>query len=94
MLFEFGKKRTADGDFSVPKGICLDKKNRIYVTETLNHRVQVFDQSGDLLLKFGSKGSGDGQFNMADSLAISDKGEIFVLDKGNNRVQEFIYNFS
>jgi hypothetical protein len=34
----------------------------VYIADTDNHRIQVFDADGTFLGKWGSEGSGDGQF--------------------------------
>lgn len=42
LLFRFGRYGDQPGEFQTPKGICTDSKNRMYVTDTGNRRVQVF----------------------------------------------------
>jgi streptogramin lyase len=42
----WGKLGTAPGEFSVPHGIAIDSKGRIYVTDRNNGRVQIFDRDG------------------------------------------------
>lgn len=45
----WGKLGTEPGDFSLPHAIDMDSKGRLYVADRNNIRVQVFDQSGELL---------------------------------------------
>lgn len=45
----WGKMGTGPGEFSCPHAIALDSKGRLYVADRNNVRVQVFDQSGELL---------------------------------------------
>ncbi len=60
----------------------------IYVPDTFNHRIQVFDKEGNFVALFGSYGSGPGQLRMpSDVIAADDR--IYVLDKGNHRIQVF-----
>ncbi|MHB2027042.1 MAG: OmpL47-type beta-barrel domain-containing protein [Elusimicrobiota bacterium] len=40
------------GQFNHPSGIALDQAGNIYVSDTLNHRVQVFSSSGTFILVF------------------------------------------
>ncbi len=42
LLFRFGQNGTQPGEFQAPKGICTDSKDRVYVTDTGNLRIQVF----------------------------------------------------
>jgi streptogramin lyase len=42
----WGKLGTGPGEFSLPHGIGMDSKGRLYVVDRNNGRVQVFEQSG------------------------------------------------
>ena len=42
LLFRFGRNGDQPGEFQTPKGICTDSRDRVYVTDTGNRRVQVF----------------------------------------------------
>jgi len=42
----WGKLGTGAGEFSLPHGIALDSKGRLYVVDRNNARIQVFEQSG------------------------------------------------
>ena len=44
--------------------------DRIYVADTSNHRIQVFDSDGNHKLTFGSWGSQDGQFLLPEGITI------------------------
>lgn len=54
----FGKIGTGKGQLSFPTGIAYHSKNggRVFVSDTGNHRVQVFDALGKHLNMFGRKG--------------------------------------
>ena len=67
---------TGDGQFHNPKGTSADRAGNVYVAETINHRVQVFDSNGRFLRKWGSEGSGDGQFNRPTGIAIDRAGNV------------------
>ena len=70
--------------------IDLIGKN-IYVADTYNHRIQVFDLDGHYKLAFGSEGKGDGEFNYPEGIAVdpTDHNRIYVADTGNERIQMF-----
>jgi len=55
-IFSFGSKGEGRGQFQAPWGVACDKDGRIYVADTLNHRVQVFDQEGCHLLTVSENG--------------------------------------
>ncbi|MHA2403074.1 MAG: 6-bladed beta-propeller, partial [Candidatus Kariarchaeaceae archaeon] len=82
-----GSDGTGDGEFDRPFGITIGETH-IFVADTYNHRIQIFDRSGNFVTKFGSYGSGDGQFNHTYGIAVNDN-HIFVTDGMNNRVQIF-----
>ncbi|HDL64120.1 MAG TPA: 6-bladed beta-propeller, partial [Proteobacteria bacterium] len=61
----------------------------VYVCDTDNNRIQVFDAEGNYRLEFGGSGSGDGQFSQPYDLCVDDINNIYVTDRGNNRVEKF-----
>ncbi|MBT3866056.1 hypothetical protein HOF78_03070 [Candidatus Woesearchaeota archaeon] len=68
-------------------------QNRIYIPDSYNSRVQVFDLQGNNITSFGNFGSGNYSFKMpSDVIEIDEK--IYVLDKGNNRIQVFDKNLT
>lgn len=60
----------------------------IYVSDTGNHRVVVFDAGGRYLRKFGDSGKQDAQLIFPYGLTVVDR-EILVADAGLNRVAVF-----
>jgi len=85
-----GSKGMIEGRLNSPGYSASDKDGRLVVTDTLNHRVQIWDPAtGELLRCFGSQGSEDGQLAFPKGVAVTDAGEIFVADGGNCRVQVF-----
>ena len=61
-----GNLGNGDGEFFNPKGVAAGPDGRIYVADTRNSRVQVFDASGNFLFAFGEQGDGPGQFDQVD----------------------------
>lgn len=82
---EFGKD-----ELNRPNGMVFDsQQQRLYVADTLNHQVAVFDSNGQLLERIGKRGSGPGEFNFPLDVDIGPNGELVVLDALNSRVQIF-----
>jgi DNA-binding beta-propeller fold protein YncE len=72
-----------------PTGLAFDTTlNRLYVADTLAHRILVFDQDGQQLFEFGTRGIGDGEFNFPSHIFMS-AGRLLVNDNMNFRVQVF-----
>ncbi len=82
--FSFGSEGTKDGLFQYPYHLCIDALDRVYVCDTYNHRVQVFDSSGHFLFKFG-----EGQLSYPMGITVNSKNHLVVCDSGNHRVQIF-----
>ena len=59
------------------------------VCDEKNHRVQVFELSGNFVTKFGSEGSERGEFKYPVSTANLSDGRIVVCETDNNRIQVF-----
>ena len=60
---------------------------RIYITDSGNDGLQVFQANGTYVGRFGSLGSGNGQFHDPAEIAITADGALVVADRGNARIQ-------
>jgi DNA-binding beta-propeller fold protein YncE len=65
---------------------------RLYVTDTGNHHVDVYSTGGRFLFQFGARGSGAGQFLFPNDVVVDRAGIVYVADTGNHRVQVFDAN--
>ena len=61
----------------------------VYVADSDNHRIQLFDLFGTFLGTWGSRGDDDGQFLLPSSIAIHRSCAVYVADSNNNRIQVF-----
>jgi len=86
-----GKKHelTTPGDFAAPQGIALDEDNNVYVTDTLNNRVEIFDAEGKFISKFGKHCDGYGCFARPKGIAVDSDGHIWVADPMLDLLQIF-----
>jgi len=86
-----GKKHTlsSPGDFSLPTHVAVDKEGNVYVTDTLNNRVEIFDADGGFISEFGKAGDGPGRFARPKGIALDHDGHIWVTDEIQGRVQVF-----
>lgn len=86
-----GKNRTltTPGDFAAPTNVAVDKDGNLYVTDTMNDRVEEFDAEGVFIRTFGKNGDGPGEFSRPKGIAIDCDGHVWVADSMMNRVQVF-----
>jgi len=88
----WGRQGIGSGDFVKPFGIAADGSGNIYVADTYNNRIQVFDNSGTFMKAWGQKGTGSGSFAAPYDVAVDGDGNVYVADTGNYRVQKFDAN--
>jgi uncharacterized protein (TIGR03663 family) len=84
-----GTQGAGEGQLNEPRGAAIDADGNLYVADTFNHRIQVFDQNGKVVRSFGSFGGGDGQLYEPRGVAVDADGNIFVADTWNARVAKF-----
>lgn len=73
-----------------PTGIVCDRStNRLFVSDTIQNQIVVFDLSGRELFRFGSRGGNPGEFNSPTDLCLDRDGQLWVTDSMNFRVQAF-----
>ena len=73
--------------FKFPTGVAVDRSGRVYVSDTGNHRIQVFSPAGISESAWGEFGSAAGQFVEPLGLVV-DSRRVYVADSRNNRIQE------
>ncbi len=77
------------GYFNRAEGLCLDAQNRIYVADSCNHRVQIFDLNGKWLRAYGRAGAGLGELSYPYDIRVDAAGYQYVCEFGNSRIQIF-----
>ena len=90
-----GPLALGDGQFFEPWGVAVDPTGQIYVADTWNGRIQVFDADGRFLRKWGMFATTNGELGDPMSLfgprgiAIDLDGNLLVADTGNKRIIRF-----
>ena len=88
-VLSFGQSGSSVGMLNGPYGVAVNERDEIAVTETGNHRVQVFSSDGTCLRSFGWKGNKEGEFNWPSGIAFDKNSCSIVVDSYNQRVQSF-----
>ena len=86
-----GKKHTSTlpGEFGGASNVALDKDGNVYVADTMNNRVEIFDAEGTFISQFGKHGDGPGYFARPKGIAVDCDGHIWVADQFQDRVGVF-----
>jgi DNA-binding beta-propeller fold protein YncE len=77
------------GQFSYPTYVTVDPQGNVYVSDTLNARIQKFDPEGKFVTTFGKGGSAWGEFDKPKGVALDAFGNLYVVDTGWSNVQIF-----
>ena len=77
------------GQFAVPTNVAVDADGNLYVSDTYNNRIQVFDADGNFIRQFGKAGDRPGTFMRPKGIAIDVDGHVWVADAVEDRVQCF-----
>ncbi|KAL7672816.1 hypothetical protein ACOME3_007696 [Neoechinorhynchus agilis] len=92
---EIEKTISAEGDtvgcLNRPQGVDVDMFGNIYVADSRNYRIQIFDQNGVVQGAMGKRGNrtGNDEMDLPCDICISSSGSLLVIDSGNNRLLSF-----
>jgi ABC-type Fe3+ transport system permease subunit len=86
-LGAWGRLGDKPGEFSRAEGLGIDAHDNIYVADSCNHRIEVFDGNGKFIRQYGRAGSGLGEFSYPYDIRLDAAGLQFVCEFGNSRIQ-------
>ena len=89
VLSSSGKEGSTVGMFRSHWGVAVNARDEIALTDSFNHRVQIFNRNGNYLRSFGREGDKAGEFKYPRGITFHNNGNIFVADSGNHRIQIF-----
>ncbi|MDH3980701.1 MAG: 6-bladed beta-propeller [Gammaproteobacteria bacterium] len=75
--------------FHYPTNITAAKDGRVYITDSLNYRVQALGPQLDFSKRFGAAGDAPGYFSRPKGIATDSEGNIYVVDALFDNVQIF-----
>ena len=88
-LAEVRPLATLSEGLALPSDVAVGRNGHVYVVDSGNHRIAVFERSGKRLSTFAKQGSGPGQLRDPVGIGIDPSGQVYVADKGNHRLQIF-----
>jgi len=81
------------GQLFFPTGISVNSRlNNVYVVDSGNNRMMVYDREGNYKFSWGSKGTGNGEFSNPQGIALDQDENVYVVDHWNHRIQKFNAN--
>lgn len=78
------------GHFAAPYDVAVDASGRVYVVDSYNDRVQVFDSTGAYLTTIGGRwGTQTGDLRSPRGITVDTDGNVYITDATNHRIQKF-----
>lgn len=87
-LFDIGKRGSGPGEFNLPRAVAIGK-DKLYVVDGGNFRIQVFDMEGKFLQTFGEIGKQLGNFGRPKEADTDEDGNLYVIDTAFGNFQIF-----
>jgi len=84
-----GEEETEDFIFSEIRTIEVDDEGNIFVLDSKEVCVKVFDKNGKHIRTFGKKGQGPGEMQFPGRMHLFEGKEIMIYDGGNNRLSYY-----
>ena len=88
-LQKFGQNGARQRQFSYPRSVIVDQRDRMIVADNGNHRVVILDQNGSWLMSINGNVSGPQGFKPPLGLALDPQGNIHVAACGSNTIKVF-----
>jgi DNA-binding beta-propeller fold protein YncE len=87
---EWGPELYVNKDLERPMGVEISPDgSALYVVDTGNCRVNVYDREGALLRHIGSAGTAPGQLHMPQDLSVAPDGTLYLVEYAGCRVSRF-----
>ena len=85
---EIGKRGVEEGEFNIPTNLFI-RNGKLYVTDTGNFRIQVFNLDGNFLTKIGKIGDAPGMVARPKGVAVDSEDHVYVVDAAFDNFQIF-----
>lgn len=96
ILKRLGSKGRKLGQFELPNGLAVDKKGNLFVSDSQNMRIQIFNKNGKLVGGRGAppKDMNDSNrlFGLGLGLTLDDQENVYVADAFHHGIRVFSYD--
>jgi sugar lactone lactonase YvrE len=89
LLKKIGGPGAREGEFHYPTNLAVGPDDSLYVTDTMNFRVQKLTLEGKFVKSYGTVGDGLGQFSRPKGVAVDREGRMYISDAAFENVQIF-----
>ena len=87
-ISKFGSYGTSDGQFSSPRGICIDPEGKVFVADHSNHRIQVFQPDGTFAYCIKpDPNNKESTFKNPWGIAFDPQGRLHIVANGSNCIK-------
>ncbi len=86
---EIGEIGKGEGKFYKPSYLTLDHEGNLFVTDSFNFRVQMFDASGKFVKVIGFHGDNLGAFSRPKGTAVDRENHLYAIDAAFENIQIF-----
>ena len=73
--------------FYEPQDVEIGRLGYVYIVDSRNNRIQIFNDSAKYIKTIGRKGKGPGEFSYPYDLALDNNSNLIVADRYNSRIQ-------
>lgn len=90
-FFGFG---SSESSLNLPRGIWMNHKGHLHITDAVGHVIRVYDVSGEepvFMFNIGEFGITEGKFNFPVDVTMDSTGRLYVADRENNRIAIWSY---
>ena len=95
LLEQWGTQGGANGQFNGPGGLVVDQQGRLWVADTGNARIQIFDSAGQHLKTLTDVDTGGAilhSFQRPRDVEIDDLGNAWIVDSARNQLMRTKYD--
>jgi DNA-binding beta-propeller fold protein YncE len=89
LIGTIGRAGTEAGMFNYPTNIFVSRSGDIFVSDSLNFRIQIFTPNGIFINAFGAAGDSPGYFSRPRGVAVDSDENIYIVDALFDNIQVF-----